>query len=395
VRATKRGAQRTRLERDCDVLVCGASFAGLAVARELAGSGARVLVLDRYEIGERQTSACAVPTTWLDALGLRSALLQTFGELVVHTPWTSARWRLPWTFSTFDYRALCALLWEQARAEGTEFETATVEAREGFAVRTDRGELRAPLIVDALGWRRTLSRSVTIQPPRARLSRGLEVHPQGAGEEMELWIDPRYIRSGYSWSFPAAEEVRVGVGSFWPAHHVREPTVRLARELGLGQSGYQGNWIPHELRPAVEDGVFFVGDSAGHCLPLTAEGIRTALYFGCACGRELRAVLAGAYTREQALSRYGAFSDAHAWKYRSLLFTQRAVGRLTPSRAVTALARALENPRVCAWAFEHYGRIAPASFVGPRADPPGVISRYPMSTRITSIAHSKIARPSP
>ncbi len=94
---------------------------------------------------------------------------------------------------------------------------------------------------------------------------------------MELWIDPRYIRSGYAWSFPAREEVRVGVGSFWPAHHVREPTVRLARELGLGQSGYQGNWIPHQLRPAVEDGVFFVGDSAGHCLPLTAEGIRTAL----------------------------------------------------------------------------------------------------------------------
>ena len=62
VRATKRGAERTPLERDCDVLVCGASFAGLAVARELAGSGARVLVIDRYEIGERQTSACAIPT---------------------------------------------------------------------------------------------------------------------------------------------------------------------------------------------------------------------------------------------------------------------------------------------------------------------------------------------
>ena len=52
------------------MLVCGASFAGLAVARELAGSGARVLVIDRYEIGERQTSACAMPTVWLDALDL-------------------------------------------------------------------------------------------------------------------------------------------------------------------------------------------------------------------------------------------------------------------------------------------------------------------------------------
>jgi menaquinone-9 beta-reductase len=370
VRATKRGIERTRLEGDCDVLVCGASFAGLAIARELAGSGARVLVIDRYEIGERQTSACGVPTTWLDALQLRGALRQTFGELVVHTPWKSSRWRLPWTFSTFDYPELCALMWEQAHTEETRFETATVQGQEGNTVHTDRGELHAPLIVDALGWRRTLSRATPIQPPNARLSRGLEVHPRGSGEEMELWIDPRYVRAGYGWSFPARDEVRIGVGSFWPSHHVKEPTVRLAHDLELPPDGYQGNWIPHQLRPATEDGVFFVGDSAGHCLPLTAEGIRTAFYFGIACGRELRTVLGGHSTREQALHRYSAFSEAHKWKFGSLLFTQRAVGRLTPTPAVTALARALESPRVCEWAFEHYMRIAPASFVGPMASSP-------------------------
>ena len=61
---------------------------------------------------------------------------------------------------------------------------------------------------------------------------------------MELWIDARYIRAGYGWSFPAGDELRVGVGSFWPAHHVKEPTVRLARDLQLPPLGYQGNWIP-------------------------------------------------------------------------------------------------------------------------------------------------------
>src|SRR5436309_15980501 len=96
VRATKRGSERTRLQHDCDVLVCGASFAGLAVARELAGSGAQVLVVDRYEIGERQTSACAMPTAWLTALELAGSLRQTFHELVVHTPRRSSRWPLPW-----------------------------------------------------------------------------------------------------------------------------------------------------------------------------------------------------------------------------------------------------------------------------------------------------------
>jgi flavin-dependent dehydrogenase len=379
VRATKRGAERTPLEqRDCDVLVCGASFAGLAVARELAGSGAKVLLLDRYELGERQTSACAMPTGWVEALDLGESSRQSFDKLVAHTPYRTSHWSLPWLYSTFDYRELCALLWGQADPIDTELEIATVTGREGFTVHTDRGDVSAPLIVDALGWRRVLSNAEPIQPPNATLSRGLEVHPAGVGEEMELWIDHRYIRSGYSWSFPAHDELRIGVGSFWPAHHVKEPTVRLARDLGLPADGYQGNWIPHKLRAAVEDGVFFAGDSAGHCLPLTAEGIRTALYFGLACGRELRSVLDGRAVPAQALARYGAFSAGHERKYDSLFKLQRAIGRMTPSRAVTALALAFESRRVSHWAFEHYLAIAPPTFVGER---PPTLGRTPPTRR--------------
>src|SRR6202034_4666720 len=146
-RATKRGIERTPLSRDCDVLICGASFAGLAVARELAGSGADVVMIDRYEIGERQTSACGIPTAWLTALGLQDSLQQTFGELVIHSPHATARYDLPWTFSTFDSRKLCGALAAQGEFE---FETAKVERRSGDTVLTDRGEIRAPLIVDAL-----------------------------------------------------------------------------------------------------------------------------------------------------------------------------------------------------------------------------------------------------
>src|ERR671937_591066 len=95
-RRTKRGAERTPLRGDCDVLICGASFAGLSVARELAGSGARVMIADRYEIGERQTSACAAPTEWLEAMGTGASMRQTFDTLVVHTPFRTARFKLPW-----------------------------------------------------------------------------------------------------------------------------------------------------------------------------------------------------------------------------------------------------------------------------------------------------------
>ena len=357
-RRTARGAERTRLGADVDVLICGASFAGLAVARELRGSGARVMVVDRYEIGERQTSACGIPTEWLRVMGLMGAHRQEFPRLVVHTPHGTSALTLPWTFSTFDYPALCALLWEGSDAH---FETAKVNGRSGDTVHTDRGDLTAPLVVDALGWRRLLGGGY--QPPDAPLSRGLEVHPWGAGDELEIWIDRRYVPAGYGWSFPARDELRIGVGSFDPRFHVKDTTVLLAGDLEREPVRYQGNWIPHRLRAATEDGVFFVGDSAGHCLPLTAEGIRTALYFGIACGRELRAVVERRATIAEALTRYGDFSAAHEWKFRAMLGAQRLVPRLPP-RVLQRAVSAMQSRRFLDWSFGHYLAIAPPEFAG-------------------------------
>jgi flavin-dependent dehydrogenase len=372
VRKTKRGAERTPLTGDADVLICGASFAGLAVARELAGSGARVTVIDRYEIGERQTSACAAPTVWLERLGLAGSIRQTFDELVVHTPHGTARPKLPWTLSTFDYRELCALLAGQGDFE---FETAKVDFRSGTTVHTDRGDLSAPLVVDALGWRRVLSQDPVYQPPDAPLSRGLEVHPDGASPDLEIWIDRRYVPAGYGWSFPAASELRVGVGSFDPRFHVKDTTVLLAGDLELPAVGYQGNWIPHRLRNAVEPGpVFFAGDSAGHCLPLTAEGIRTAFYFGIAVGRELRAVVEGKQSRETAAERYDRFNEAHRWKFETLLKGQRLLPRIHP-RLLPPVFGMLSRKAVADWAFDHYLRIAPPEFAGPPPALPRVRSR--------------------
>src|SRR4051812_34126690 len=366
-RATKRGAERTPIDLEADVLICGASFAGLAVARELAGSGASVLTVDRYEVGERQTSACAAPTAWLRALGLQDSVQQTFGELLCHTPRGDVRWRLPWTFSTFDYRTLCALLFAQT---GARFETAKVERRTAGGVLTDRGELRAPNVVDALGWRRVLSNAPEpIQPPEAFLSRGLEVHPDGNGADLELWLDPRYIRAGYSWSFPADHELRVGVGSFDPHDKVKEPTLELARDVDVSPVRFQGNWIPHRIRPAVEGHTFFAGDSAGHCLPVTAEGIRPALYFGLALGRELRAVHLGWQSRERAMRRYARFSDSHVWKYEALYRLQNLVGHVNPRpRLMHAWLRAMKPDAVTRWAFARYLNLAPPDFAqsGPR-----------------------------
>jgi flavin-dependent dehydrogenase len=377
IRATTRGPERTDLSGDRDVLICGASFAGLMVARQLAGTGADVLLIDRYDIGERQTSACVIPTGWLEELGLLESERQRFDSVLVHTAHGSIELPVPWSFSTFDYRTLCDLLWQGCDAE---FHTAKVNGRAAafppaagspVAVETDRGTIAAPLVVDAMGWKRILASDGHYQPPDAPLSRGLEVHPAGRSDDLEVWIDRRYVPAGYGWCFPAGDELRIGVGSFDPRFHVRDTTELLAEDVGSEATGWQGNWIPHKLRDGTDDGVFFVGDSAGHCLPLTAEGIRPALYFGAALGMELRTVVEGSVSREQALAAYHGFNASHQRQFRWLLNSQDALPKIPPRLVKPVLAAAFAGPSG-RFAFNRYLGIAPPQFAraaGVRSSP--------------------------
>jgi flavin-dependent dehydrogenase len=364
-RATLPRAERVPIEQtDADVLVCGASFAGLAVARELAGAGAEVLLVDRYEIGERATSACAAPTPWLHAMGVERSIRQEIPHMSFTTPHGSVRYRLPWSWAAFDYRELCRLLYAQTDAR---FEIAKVQARSADGVRTDRGELRAPLVVDALGWRRVLA-APGYQPPEAPLSRGLEVHPEGGGTDLEVHIDRSLLRRGYCWSVPAGTEQRVGAGSYEPRDHVKEPTRAIAARIGVETVRYQGNWFPHRLRAAAQDRTFFVGDSAGHCFPLSGEGIRTAFYFGIACGRELRTVLADERTRDDALRRYASFSARHRRSFAIALGLQRLVPALPP-RALTLGLRLLGHQILIDRSFGWYLDQAHPDFATGRTQP--------------------------
>lgn len=350
---------------DYDVLICGASFAGLSVAREIARRWShskrdkpRILLIDRYAIGDRPTSACAAPTDWLTAMDCQDSVRQTFGDFVFHTPYGTARYHLPFTFSTFDYGLLCEQLFASADVP---FERATVRGRSAHnCVETDRGKISATVIVDCMGWQGVL-RQERRQPPRAPLSRGLEVHPAGSGSDLEIWIDRSLVPAGYAWSFPAADEIRAGVGSYDPHFHVRKSTQLLAARLQIEEVNYEGNWIPHKLNSGTEDGIFFVGDSAGQCLPLTAEGIRTAFYFGLACGREIGRAMEGRLTVEQALRRYEYFCRQHDFQFKWMLRVQKLVPKVPP-RVLQAALKGMQAQHFVNWSFGHYFKIAHPSY---------------------------------
>ena len=132
--------------------------------------------------------------------------------MAFHTPHGSTRFRLPWSWSSFDYKTLCEALYEQTDAR---FEIAKVQARRGDTVLTDRGELiERPLIVDALGWRRVLGAGATSSrrtPRSAAASRSTRTAPRPTST---CGSTAAWSATATPGGCPRLGEQRIGVGSY-------------------------------------------------------------------------------------------------------------------------------------------------------------------------------------
>ena len=103
------------------------------------------------------------------------------------TPHGSVRYRLPWSWSAFDYRELCRAAARADRRALRDRARSSGRARRRRRC-TDRGVLRAPLVVDALGWRRVLGAAGASSRPtrRSRAAwRSTRTH-DGDGDELHV-----------------------------------------------------------------------------------------------------------------------------------------------------------------------------------------------------------------
>ena len=298
--------------RDYDAIVVGASFGGLAVARELRGE---VLLLDRNEVGSVQTSACGTPLWVPEALGVAGSVLQVHDRLVVRTPTRTVRYDLSAVpFCTFDYRAFCEGLLAQSRARF--LRTAVTGIRDG-AVVTAAGRFTAPIIVDCSGWRRALVGGGA-EAGRRHHSFGLETRTRLREESLTFLLDRRLIPQGLGWIFPVGDGSLVGLGSYAGRSKLKPALEGLLRDRGLVAGSYHGTYFPSRLLRSTVGRVFAVGDAAGQCLPLTAEGIRPAIYFGGECGRIVQRILDGSLSLDAGLAAYRGLVARYRRPYRVL-----------------------------------------------------------------------------
>jgi menaquinone-9 beta-reductase len=339
-----------------DVAIAGGSFAGLACAAALGGNR-RVVVLDRRPIGDGETSACALPVSTVRYLGLDETIEETQDEVVVWVQDRAHRFRLPEPYCTIDYRAFCERL---AARCGAEIRIESVTGRDGDALTLTGGErIEARFLVDAAGWRRVLDPAGALDSQAEYLSFGAEEHVVYPDVRhvrgLHVYVRRDLARRGYAWNFPAGDHARAGAASYCKAP--LQPGMKALREReAMGPPrARQGGALPHRLREPVVDGVLFVGDAAGHCLPLTAEGIRTAIAFADAAGRLMEEALAGRMSDDEARRRYAETVLRHAPHFRQLLRYQRVFPALPPTllRAFTAaMARTPAGP----WFTRRYVR---------------------------------------
>ncbi len=347
--------------RQFDVVIAGASFAGLAAAQRLRG---RVLLVDKDPIGEGVTSACGAPVSIVRAMGAEDSIQQVHDHLVIHTERSRAVWPLPESFCTFDYREFCRLAFART---GAEFLQATVlgrgpvdsrftihDSRLGSVVRTSLGDVEGRLLIDATGWRAALAGGADSRYVERRwMAFGIETEIEREFEPgLHFYFLPE-VRDGYAWAFPCNGRVRFGVLSYLGRSKLRNALDRFLDRFGARSSEVHGGFLASGLRPPLVDRVFIAGDAAGQCLPVTGEGIRTAVLAGFACGDLIQQVLDGTVRLGDAVTQYSRFAARERRRFRSFLWANIAL-MLLPQPLVGQAARLLSRPGSLRFFMHHY-----------------------------------------
>lgn len=322
-----------------DVIIAGASFAGLAVANSLKTH--KVLLLDRKTPGTLPTSACAAPLNLLLRQKMESAIRQIIKEVSFRTAYGELRYSTLVPFATFDYQTYCQ---ESLRRFQGDFIKANVKSFNGNIVLTDRGGFEGRVFVDATGWRAKLAS--TLDSNFACLSQlgfGIETEVLTETSELNFIFDPNVVKGGYAWVFPAGEKTRFGLGTYAPSSDLLIKLKHFVESQGYKVGKIHGGFMPYGLRSPVCRNVFLVGDASGQIVPLTGEGIRQAVYFGEKCGKIIQSYLDGNLSLPLALLRYSRFVNRHKGGYILFSFLQRLWLHL-PNFAVELVSRTLGRP---------------------------------------------------
>jgi geranylgeranyl reductase family protein len=317
-------------------LIVGAGPAGTAAAIELKRSGRDVVVIDKAEFPRDKCCGdglTAEALRILDHLGLRPERVpnwNTVTDIMIRSP-RGREIRLPLP-DTGQYAAIVprADLDDQlvglARAAGADVRTGVsyrgLETVAGHVeVATSDDTFASRYVVAADGMWSPVRKSLGVGPSDYRgewhAFRQYFADVGPAAQHLVVWFEPDLL-PGYAWSFPLpGQRANVGFGILRGRSHGIQDMKRLWEDLlerphiravlgpdAVPEDRHKAWPIPARVGrlPFTAERVFFVGDAAGTCDPMTGEGIAQALFSGRAAAEAIN--IAGALNPAGAADTY-------------------------------------------------------------------------------------------
>jgi geranylgeranyl reductase family protein len=339
------------------VAVVGGGPSGLIAARDLAGAGFRVVVLEEHsQIGSPVHCTGVLGLDAFDELELsRSSILNTLhaarfvgaggSGVVIDAERVRA--------AVVDRTAFDESLASEARRAGAKLVLAcrvvTIESvPAAVRVRTDRGDLRARSVIVACGASYRFNRMLGFGLPRVLAHTAQLEVPFAPMRHVEVHFGRRVAPGGFAWIVPFTRGqdafARVGVLCDKDAGASFEAFAHRIRELH-GTTIHGESWPSPKLRVlplapvsrTVADRILVTGDAAGLVKPTTGGGI----YYGLLTGRLAAEVLSARLATDD-LDARSLHAYEQRWRQRlgseiraGLSF--RAVAARLSDRAVDAL----------------------------------------------------------
>ncbi len=336
-----------------DVIIAGASFAGLAVASKIKNK--RVLLIDKKEIGTHVRSACGTTIKIIKKINCEKSILQTFNKVCLHTKNKEIDIPLIEKFCTIDYNKFCKLFNKQNNAE---FIKANIKATDGKIIYTNEGNFNADIIVDCTGWQAVLASSLKKNYLKKNmLSFGIETEIlYKKDNKLRFFVNPDIIENGAAWLFPAGNKARFGLGSYKGKTKLLGNLKKFVESYNLKIGKVHGGYFCYCLKKSIVKNIFVVGCAAGQTLPLTGEGIRRSINFGQLCGKIIQKILDKKISLKQGQKEFEKIVLEHQDEYELLLKIQNRLQKISNWK-INLIAKLLSMKPLNRYVFKRYEKI--------------------------------------
>ncbi|NDB47220.1 MAG: NAD(P)/FAD-dependent oxidoreductase [Nitrososphaeria archaeon] len=273
-----------------DVVIAGASVAGLFCAREIAKSGHSVLVLEEdFEIGTPEHCGGLVSASGLQDLGIIPST-KTLDSPIQRARLTSPGGKIldldakKQNVVVINRREFDKQIAHQAQKNGAEIrvKTSLKEFKDGKA-NTGAGTIDYKILVDARGIASIINRDRTGTLQSAQYEIYADWIQKGL---VEVDFDVQKYPGFFAWVIPAGNGMgKVGVaGKGINAVSAIEKYLESKGKHSIIRKVFAPIWVNGPLDNFVQENTVIVGDAAGQAKPTTAGGI-----YSCGAG----GVLAG------------------------------------------------------------------------------------------------------